>query len=102
MQAFLEEKREQIAELCRTHHVRTLSVFGSAARDDFDSSHSDVDLLVDFDYRASQGYADNLFSLEQQLVRLLDRDVDLITEKYIRNVLLEKAIDRDKELLYAA
>ena len=27
MQAFIEANREEIAELCRTHHVRRLSVF---------------------------------------------------------------------------
>ena len=48
MQPIITENREKIAELCRTHHVRRLSVFGSAVRDDFDSSNSDVDLLVEF------------------------------------------------------
>lgn len=102
MQAFIEAKREEIAELCRTHHVRRLSVFGSAARDDFDPSRSDVDLLVDFDHPDISGYADNRFSLEERLVALLQRNVDLVTDKYVRNPYLRKAIDADKELLYAA
>jgi predicted nucleotidyltransferase len=42
MQDFIIAKREEIAELCRKHHVRRLSVFGSAARDDFDPQRSDI------------------------------------------------------------
>ncbi len=34
--SIITENREKIAELCRTHHVRRLSAFGSAVRDDFD------------------------------------------------------------------
>ena len=48
MQDFIHAKREEIADLCRKHHVRRLSVFGSAARDDFDPDSSDVDVLVTF------------------------------------------------------
>lgn len=44
----LEENREKTAEICRAHHVRRLSVFGSAVRDDFDPQRSDVDFQVEF------------------------------------------------------
>ena len=102
MQAFIQAKHEEIAEICRMHHVRRLSLFGSAARDDFDQSRSDVDLLVDFDYPGIEGYADNRHSLEESLTRLFRRQIDLITDKYVRNSYLRKEIDADKELLYAA
>lgn len=36
----------QIAEFCKQHHIRKLSIFGSALRDDF-HSESDLDLLVE-------------------------------------------------------
>lgn len=55
MQPFIEAKREQIAELCRMHHVRRLSLFGSAVRDDFDPNRSDVDVRVEFDESADLG-----------------------------------------------
>jgi len=39
MKGKVEEKREQIAELCRQYRVRRLALFGSALRDDFDPQY---------------------------------------------------------------
>jgi len=39
--------KDKIADFCRRHHIRQLSVFGSALRDDF-APDSDVDVLVEF------------------------------------------------------
>jgi predicted nucleotidyltransferase len=102
MQDFILEKREEIAELCRKHHVRRLSVFGSAARDDFDQDKSDVDLLVEFDDASIERFAKNYFSLEDSMVSLFGRKVDLITEDTVRNPYLLRHIQTDKEQLYAA
>ena len=40
--------QEAVAQFCRSHHIRKLSLFGSVLRDDF-GPESDVDLLVEFD-----------------------------------------------------
>src|SRR5690606_31604831 len=40
--------RGQLAALCRKHHIRKLSLFGSAARNGMNPA-SDVDLLVEFE-----------------------------------------------------
>jgi hypothetical protein len=102
MQDFILAKREEIAELCRRHHVRRLSVFGSATRDDFDPATSDVDLLVEFDTDSIDRYARNFFSLEESMVSLFDRKVDLITEGVIKNPYRLRSIEEDKDELYAA
>ncbi|MBU0606661.1 MAG: nucleotidyltransferase domain-containing protein [Armatimonadetes bacterium] len=41
--------RDQVAEVCRRHGIRRLSLFGSVLRDDF-GPDSDVDVLVEFAY----------------------------------------------------
>lgn len=99
MQPFLEAKREEIAELCRRYHVRRLAVFGSAVRDDFDPERSDVDFLVDFD-PTSDPYDQR--ELEEELVRLLHRDVDLVIAHLVRNPFLRRRIREDRQPLYAA
>jgi predicted nucleotidyltransferase len=101
MQDFILAKREEIAELCRKHHVRRLSVFGSAARDDFDPVTSDVDIIVEFDGAYIERYAKNYFSLEDGMVDLLGRKVDMITEGVLRNPYILRSIEADKVLLYA-
>ena len=102
MQPIITENREKIAELCRRHHVRRLSVFGSAVRDDFDPERSDVDLLVDFDHLNELEYAPNWFSFLRSLDSLFGREVDLLTETQIKNPYLRRSIEADKVTLYAA
>jgi uncharacterized protein len=102
MQDFIAAKREEIAELCRQHHVRRLSVFGSAARDDFNPATSDVDVLVSFDPSADSAYTKNYYSLREQLEALFHREVDLVREGVIRNPYRVQSIEESKVELYAA
>ena len=102
MQPIIIENREKIAELCRTHHVRRLSVFGSAVRDDFGPERSDVDLLVAVESVHECLYAPNFFFLLRGFDSVFERQVDLLSEGLIRNPYLRKAIDQDKVDLYAA
>ncbi len=102
VQKIITDNREKIAELCRTHHVRRLSVFGSAVRDDFDPDRSDVDLLVEFDALPYPTSVDNFLSLETELVMLLARRVDLIRDGCIPNPFLLRVIRSEEETLYAA
>ena len=86
--------RGKIADFCRRHHIRRLSVFGSALRVDF-GEDSDVDILVEFD----PGHAPGLLKLarmERELAQLLGgRKVDLRTpedlSRYFREEVLQEA-----------
>ena len=101
MQQIIIDNLEKIAELCRTHHVLRLSVFGSAVRDDFNLESSDVDFLVDFEPPGSFRYARNFFGLQRSLSLLLNRDVDLVISHTVENPIILESIEEDKRLLYA-
>ena len=102
MQSIITDNQEKIVELCREHHVRRLSAFGSAVRDDFDPDKSDVDLLVEFDELPFPDSLYNKEELEECLVRLFARPVDLIRDAHIENPYLRREIEADRQLLYAA
>ena len=103
MQDFILAKREEIAELCRQHHVRRLAVFGSATRDDFDPTRSDVDIIVEFDDDiVSDTYFDNKTSLIESLRNAFGRNVDLLTWKSVRNPYFLEEVVATQEQLYAA
>ncbi len=102
MQDFILAKREEIAELCRRHHVRRLAIFGSATRDDFDPVHSDVDVLVEFDDIPIEQYSDNKTALWDELTTKFGRKVDLLTWKSIKNPYLLREVEKTQEMLYAA
>ena len=101
MQPFIESKRDEIAELCRTHHVRRLSIFGSAVRDDFDPDRSDVDVRIEFEEHAVRTLND-YFSLHDKLAELLGREVDLMTQREIENPYLREIIENSQVTIYAA
>lgn len=77
-------------------------VFGSAVGPDFSPS-SDVDLLITFDSNIELlDYADNYFSLKEKLELLLERKVDLVSSRSLKNPILIDSINRSKQRLYAA
>ena len=92
MNANLRIPKDRIADFCRRHHIRRLSVFGSALRDDF-SPDSDVDVLVEFDEGHEPGFA--FFDVQDELSDLLGRKVDLHTpgflSRYFRDDVLKEA-----------
>lgn len=102
MSTFIDDHRIALADLCRQHHVRSLSVFGSATRDDFDSDRSDVDLLVEFAPPIEGEYANAYFGLREALEDLFGREVDLVAVSALRNPYVKADVERTKMLLYAA
>jgi predicted nucleotidyltransferase len=47
--------KARLGEYCRQRHIARLSFFGSVLRDDF-NSHSDIDVLVDFEPGHTPGF----------------------------------------------
>ncbi|MGI4852982.1 MAG: nucleotidyltransferase family protein [Janthinobacterium lividum] len=97
-----EQRREQIALICREHGVARLLVFGSILRDDFDVATSDVDLLVEFLPGVSKPWAGEYIELKDAMQLLFARPVDLVGEQWIKNPYRLRTIESEKELLYAA
>jgi uncharacterized protein len=98
----LRQRSQEIALLCKRHHVRRLSVFGSALRDSFDRNRSDVDLLVEFAPMLPRERAEHYFGLEEDLQALLQVPVDLVEPEPIRNPYFRDAVESSKVLLFEA
>lgn len=103
MHRLIQEKIADIAALCRRYHVRSLAVFGSAARgESFDPTRSDVDFLVEFEARTDLSPLEEFFGLQTDLSRLLERPVDLVELGAIRNPYVLASINQAREIVYAA
>jgi predicted nucleotidyltransferase len=103
MHPLIQEKRADIAALCRRYRVRHLEVFGSAARgEDFDPASSDADFLVEFEPRSDLTPLEEFFGFQADLSRLLERSVDLVEVRAVRNSYVLANINRTRELVYAA
>lgn len=92
---------EAIRALCVKHKVSKLYVFGSVLTDSFNSD-SDIDFLVEFSDVELPEYPENYFDLKDGLKKLLQRNVDLLELKALKNPYLISSIQATQELLYAA
>lgn len=97
----IEEKKDEIAALCREYGVRALWVFGSATTDRFDPATSDIDFLVDlgeYEVAIARRYSGLLHALEAAL----GRSVDLITVRSTMNPYFREELEETKVLVYGA
>jgi predicted nucleotidyltransferase len=89
----LDISKDRIADFCRRHRIKKLSLFGSILRDDF-RPDSDIDVLVEFEPAARVGLI-KLAGIEMELSGLLGRKVDLNTpgflSRYYRDRVLAEA-----------
>ena len=95
----IETYKDQIQKLCKTHRVKSLYSFGSVNTQKF-TTESDVDLMVDFEISDPLEYTDNYFDLKFELERILNRSIDLLESKAIKNPFLRENIDKSKTLIY--
>jgi predicted nucleotidyltransferase len=102
METSITQHQVRLAELCRRYRVRRLELFGSAAGDEFDPQHSDLDFLVEFEPLSDGQHADMYFGLRESLEALFSRPVDLVMTRAIRNRYFLEAIEPTRTVLYAA
>ncbi len=91
---------DELISLCKKYNVDNLYVFGSALTSSFDKENSDIDLLVNISIADSIDRGEALIGLWNDLEKLFNKKVDLVTENSIRNPYLKAEIDRTKSLIY--
>ncbi|WP_316785331.1 nucleotidyltransferase family protein [Pedobacter frigiditerrae] len=94
-------KTKEIQRLCEKNNVKSLFAFGSIVRDDFNDD-SDIDLVVDFNESDPFSYTDLYFNLKRKLEDLLNRQIDLLEERAIRNRFFKQELERTKVKIYGA
>ncbi len=75
--------QSQLSQFCQRWKIDELALFGSVLRDDFRPA-SDIDVLVTFLPEATWGLFDHV-KIEQELVELFGRKVDLISKRAVLN-----------------
>lgn len=85
--------KSKIAEFCKRHHIRKMSLFGSYLHGGF-GPESDIDFLVEFEPDHVPGLI-TLSGMEAELSDLIGRKVDLRTaedlSRYFRKEVVESA-----------
>ena len=99
MKAILEKNLEKIEKICRNRSVKMLYSFGSVNTDLF-TEESDIDLLVEFKEIDLEEYADNYLDMCYDLEAILNRKVDLVTTKSVKNPIFKKELESSRQLIY--
>jgi hypothetical protein len=94
----IEIPTEKLAELCRRHHIRQLSLFGSVLRGDFTDA-SDIDVLVDFE----EGHLPGLRYIDviEELAEIFGRNVDVATPRALSRYIVDRVMS-ERRVIYDA
>ncbi|HUR81612.1 MAG TPA: nucleotidyltransferase domain-containing protein [Thermoanaerobaculia bacterium] len=99
----ITERLGEVRALCARHGVKSLAIFGSAAKGTFDPERSDLDFVVEFlpdpdPLRRGENYLDLLVALE----RLFDRRIDLVVGTTVENPYFKHVLELTARELYDA
>ena len=93
-QALIKEKKEEILKLAGSYGASNIRIFGSVARGD-ETELSDIDFLVDLDPGRTLLDLGGLF---MDLKELLGCEVDVVTEKALKENIREKVLSEALQL----
>jgi predicted nucleotidyltransferase len=102
--SLVEDRVEEVRQICRRHGVERLDLFGSAAGEGFDDlGDSDLDFVVSFERRDPPKLFDRYFGLKEDLEGLFGRGVDLAMEGAVgKNPYFAQSVAETRVPLYAA
>lgn len=103
MQPIIEQRKEELKNICVRLKIRRLYAFGSAVSSDKFKENSDIDFLIAFDDSISpEEYSENYFRLQYKLRELFNREIDVITERSLSNPYFIESVNKNKVLIYEA
>jgi len=89
-----------LAYICEKYFIKSICIFGSSLRDDFNTD-SDLDFLVEFVDSAPITLFD-IMDLEDELFDKFKRRIDIVEKESLKNPIRKQEILKTSELLYAA
>ena len=98
---FFDNYKTRIKTICRANKVKTLFVLGSVLTSGF-IGNSDISFIADIDSSDPIDYADHYFALKFSLEDLLNRPIDLLENKAIKNRFLLQQTEQTKSLVYGS
>jgi uncharacterized protein len=96
----IEFSPEKIAEFCRRHRIRRMTLFGSILRGDF-TPESDVDVLEELDPEAHIGLL-TFVGIQEELGDMIGHRVDLNTPECLSRHFREEVLQEAKDQYVAA
>ncbi|MVM38711.1 nucleotidyltransferase domain-containing protein [Spirosoma sp. HMF3257] len=97
---FLANQLPAVTRILKENGVKRAYAFGSVCTDQFTET-SDVDLLIGFDANLDPvSYGENYFTIAHALESVLNRPVDLVTERSVKNPYFLARLEQTKTTIY--
>ncbi|GAB4047314.1 nucleotidyltransferase family protein [Spirosoma litoris] len=97
---FLADQLPIVTRILKENGVKRAYAFGSVCTDRFTET-SDVDLLIGFDESLDPvSYSENYFTIAHALESVLNRPVDLVTERSLKNPYFITVLEQTKTAIY--
>ena len=94
---------EEIADICKQHHVKYLGLHGSDQNQENSyPENPDIDFLVEFEQLEPKQHARCYFALEKELENLFGRNVGLCDLTGITHPVLLRQLTKRKTDIYKA
>lgn len=97
-----QQRQNEFSELCGSHGMKSVYLFGSALTEEFDPAKSDFDFLVEINETDPVSRGEKLLSFWNKSEKLFNRKVDLLTSSNLKNPFLKSSVDNTKVLIYEA
>ena len=95
-----KEKLPDVVALLGKHQIKNAFVFGSVVTQHF-NEQSDIDLLITFrDGLDPLEAGEHWWNLHDELRQLFHREIDIVTERSLKNPYFIKELDETKLLIY--
>lgn len=96
----LGNKRHYLDKLFAKHRIKTAFAFGSVVTAEF-NKNSDIDFMVTIMEGTDPVEAgEHLWDLEEELQALFRREIDVITERSLKNPYFIEEVNRTKVQIY--
>jgi uncharacterized protein len=97
----IEQHIDQITSICQKRKVKSLWVFGSVLNPSLFNENSDVDVVIEFEKIDERDYADNYFTLKEELEKTFQHEVDIVSEQFLRNPIFIHQLNTTKRLVFS-
>lgn len=97
MTQFSEQTSKQIADMCKRHKIKELSLFGSRSRGD-SMAKSDYDFLVEFSKDSVVTFM-TLGAVQTELEEIVHERVDVVPKEGLKSV-IRNSVLADTQTIY--
>ncbi len=84
-------QKSKLESLCKRYKIKSLSLFGSAVRDELNQD-SDIDILIEFEKGCTPGLI-TFIGIQRELSDLLGKKVDLRTANDLSRYFIDRVMN---------